>query len=123
MALTNAERQKRHRERSKPRKAAQKLVVTQEQKQAAEKLVQAETAARVTGTDTALLWAAFEAGVAARLFAEAAQGITASEGLLLDWLESDPEGIWMFHQFLADRGLWGRFQSWSVSRSGALAVR
>jgi len=107
VALSNAERQRRYRER----KSGQKKVPAE----TVEKLVNAGTAARVTRNDIDQLWAAFEAGLAARIFCEITQGLTGAEALLVDWLETEPAGLWLFHQFLAEQGLWGAFQDWSSS--------
>lgn len=112
MDNTNAERQRRYRQRRK----TEKTVVTEDQKVRAERLVQAEEAARIGAADTDALWAAFEAGLAVRLFVEIVQGISTAEAQLLEWLDSDQPGRWMFIQFLTDRGMWGQFEDWSAAR-------
>ena len=116
---TNAQRQKRYRQRRKNETA----VVSADQKARAEKLLQAEEAARIAGADTEALWAAFEAGLAVRLFVEIAQGLSTGEAQLIEWLESEPPGRWMFAAYLTDRGTWGQFESWaSGAAPGVLAL-
>ncbi len=132
MGLTAAEKQRRYRERQKLNKAQGVLPdaptgalpspAPRVAADAIERLVDAGTAARASSPSTDELWAAFEAGVAARIFCEIAQGMTGAEDLLIDWLDSQPAGLWLFHQFLTERGLWGHFESWSSSRSESRAV-
>lgn len=132
MAMTPAEKQKRYRDRLKlsqangalPDAPAEVLPSRARPAKTAaiEKLVDAGTAARAAQPVTEQLWAAFEAGLAARIFCEIAQGMTGAEELLVSWLDSEPAGLWLFHQFLAEQGLYGEFQSWSSSSPSGRSV-
>lgn len=123
MALTPAEKQRRYRDRKKKEKEQAALQGTLPQvTPAVEKLVDAGTAARAARPVIEDMWAAFEAGLAARIFCEIAQGQTGGEDLLVAWLDSQPPGLWLFHLFIAEQGLWGQFESWLSSDSSRPAV-